>query len=372
MNASRRSARALALAAGIVVVVGMAGGVPSAVSATSTTKADMARHVVLAKGLDNPRQLQRLKGGDFLIAEAGHGANNPANCSGSGSDAFCVGITGKVTRLRAGHLTHVMTGLMSGAGKDGSFAVGSDGAGRLPGGPYYAIETWAPPESIPPGLPSGQLGWLLARSPGGTLTKVANITGYERRYDPDGEGFDSDPYSVLVLDGQVLVADAAGDDILSVRNGHTSLWAAMHEYGPKVDPVPTTLAKTPQGDVLVGELHSEIPHQAHVWLYDRSGNRLRGWPGFTTITGVARAGDGTLYVSELFGGVCTFDQIPDCFPGRVVKVAPDGTRTHINVPFPAGIVTNRGRVYVNAFSIAPASGFGGNPEWSGQLWQVFP
>ena len=68
---------------------------------------------------------------------------------------------------------------------------------------------------------------------------------------------------------------------------------------------------------------------------------------------------------------CGFDQIPDCFPGRVVKVAPDGTRTHVNVPFPAGIVTHLGRVYVNAFSVDPATGFGGNPAWSGQLWQIF-
>jgi hypothetical protein len=266
-----------------------------------------------------------------------------------------------------------MTGLMSAAGADGTFAVGSDGADRVPGGPYQAIETYAPPSQVPPGLPAGQLGWLLAKQPGGTLYKAGNITRYERIHDPDGEGFDSDPYSVLTLDKhQTLVADAAADDVLSVRDGKVSLWAAMQEYGPKVDPVPTVLAQTPQGAILVGELHSEIPHAAHVWLYNREGQRLRGWPGFTTVTGVARAGNGTLYVSELFGGPCGFDQIPKCFPGRVVKVAPDGTRTHVAVPFPAGIVTIAGRVYVNAFSVSPASGFGGNPAWSGQLWQIFP
>ena len=118
--------------------------------------------------------------------------------------------------------------------------------------------------------------------------------------------------------------------------------------------VPTVLSKGPHAKIYVGELPLEIPHAAHVWQYDPFGNRERGWPGFTTVPGVARGGDGSLYVSELFGGTCTFDQIPNCFPGRVVEVAPDGTRTHVSVPFPAGIVTHLGRVYVNAFSITPA------------------
>jgi hypothetical protein len=371
-NVRLRHPRMLAAATGVLALVGAAAVSTTPVDAKPSAGPQMARHVVIYSGLDNPRQLQRLQGGDFLVAEAGHGANDPHNCVGSGDNRMCAGTTGKVTRLRQGQATHVMTGLMSLAGGDGSFAVGSDGAGRFPGGPYYTIETWAPPSQMPPGLPAGQLGKLLSKWPGGTLHFAGNITRYERLNDPDGEGFDSDPYSVLVLNRQVLVADAAGDDILSVRNGHVRLWAALQEYGPKVDPVPTVLAKGPGGNILVGELHSEIPHQAHVWLYDRSGNRLRGWPGFTTITGVSRDRDGSLYVSELFGGTCGFNQIPSCFPGRVVKVAPDGTRTHVNVPFPAGIVAHLGRVYVNAFSVAPATGFGGNPDWSGQLWQVFP
>jgi hypothetical protein len=221
-------------------------------------------------------------------------------------------------------------------------------------------------------MPAYQLGRLLGKWPGGKLFPVANISGYERRHDPDGQGYDSNPYGVLALPGRILVADAAGNDILSVRpDGRISLWAMLNHYGPVIDAVPTTVVAGPGAKLYVGELHSEVPHKARVWQFDRAGNKEDVWNGFTTVTGVARAGDGTLYVSELFGGACGFDQIPDCFPGRVVKVAPDGTRTHVNVPFPAGIVTTKGRVYVNAFSVSPANGFGGNPDWSGQLWQIF-
>lgn len=368
---SRRS-KLLVGTTGALALVGAAAAAQSPVVAAQNTGPQIAHHVVIATGLDNPRGLSRMLNGDFLVAEAGHGANNPNNCVGSGGNETCFGITGKVTRIHNGQPEHIITGLMSIAGQDGSFAIGSDDASHIPGRPYQVIETYADPSQVPPGLPAGQLGRLLEKSQGGTLHWAGNITAYERNHDPDGEGFDSDPYAVLQLKNQTLVADAAGDDILSVKDGHVSLWALMPEYGPKYDAVPTTISKGPHGAIYIGELHSELQHKAKVWQYDRRGNVIRSWTGFTDVTGVARGGDGSLYVSELLGGVCTPDQIPTCFPGRVVKVAADGTRTHVNVPVPAGIVTHVGKVYVNAFSIAPASGFGGNPAWSGQLWQVFP
>jgi hypothetical protein len=274
---------------------------------------------------------------------------------------------------RHGHHKTVMQGLLSGAGADGSFAVGSDGAAKRLDGPYYSIITYAPPDVLPQGLPGWQSGKLVAKpAKGGKLHAVANITAFERRHDPDGEGFDSDPYSVLALPHQVLVADAAGDDIISVgRGGKMSLWALLPEYGKKVDAVPTVLTRGADGYIYVGELHSEKVGKAKVWKYDHQGHRLRSWGGFTTVTGVARSANGTLYVSELFGGSCTFDQIPQCFPGRVVRVKPNGDRSYRKVPFPAGVAVRHGKVFVSAFSISPAKGFGGNPDWSGAVWRIF-
>ncbi len=352
MKSSRlsRHPRRIVAATGLVALVGAVAMAPAQVSAAAGAKPTEVKHVVIRSGLDNPRQLQWLAGGDFLVAEAGHGSTDPDNCSGSGSAALCIGTTGKVTLVHSGQATRAISGLLSAAGKDGTFATGSDGASHRPNGPYYAIVTGGSPEQLPPGVPAFQLGRLLGKYPGGKIFSVANISAFERRYDPDGEGYDSNPYSVLALPGQVLVADAAGNDILRVRDGHVSLWAMLNHYGPTIDAVPTTVASGPHEKVYVGELHSEVPHAARVWQFDRAGTVERHWGGFTTVTGVARAGDGSLYVSELFGGGCTIDQVPDCFPGRVVKVASDGTRTHLNVPFPAGIVTHQGRIYVNAYS----------------------
>ncbi|MFY0409089.1 ScyD/ScyE family protein [Solicola sp. PLA-1-18] len=331
-----------------------------------------AAPVVVVSGLDNPRQLTQTPSGKLLIAQAGHGSYQKKNCVGTGEDTQCIGLTGKVTLVSNGKKKNVMRGLLSAAGPDGTFAVGSNGAAKRRGGPYLSVISYAPPESFPAGIPSRQAGKLISKRIGGTNRVNADITAFERRRDPDGEGVDSNPYSVLSWKGRTLVADAAGDSILKVsKRGHVALFHTMKEYGKTVDAVPTVLAPDKRtGNVLVGELHSEQPGKARVWALNAKGKPVRSWKGFTTVTGVARSKRGTLYVSELFGGSCTFDKIPSCFPGRVVKVAPDGTRTTVDVPFPAGVVVRNGKVYVNAFSTSPAKGFGGNPAWTGQLWRL--
>lgn len=318
------------------------------------------RYSVVRSGLDNPRQLQILKTGNVLVAEAGHGANSPAGCSEEG----CMGRTGKVTLLtgRASRAATVLDRLLSLSGEDGSFATGADGASKRPGGAYVAIMG---------GGPGRQSGKLVAPGPEGGVRIIADISRYEARNDPDGEGVDSNPYAVLARRGSYLVADAAGDAILRVGlDGRISTWAVLPEYGPKVDAVPTSISQGADGYIYVGELHSEMRGKARVLKYDQDGNLVGRIGGFTTVTGVDRAADGTLYVSELFGGPCGFDQIPTCFPGRVVKVAPNGTRRYLRVPFPAGIGVRGSRVVVSAFSVAPESGFGGNPDWSGAVWRL--
>lgn len=362
-----RRGLAAASAAALVAATFTPGGTATARPADGDPLAAMAgKYTVIRAGLDNPRQINILGRGQILVAEAGHGKT-------SCDQPFCAGFTGQVTLLtgKTQRAVPIMTKLLSAAGSDGSFAVGADGASKRPGGNYYAVMTYPPAgEQLPPGVKKRQLGKLLSRGPAGRLRVVANISRYEINNNPDGEIVESNPYSVLALKDQILVADAAGDSILSVRNGRVRLWALMPEYGPRLDAVPTVISKGGDGDIYVGELHSFRSGKAKVHRFDRDGNVLRSWGGFTTVTGVDRAADGTLYVSELFGGPCGFDRIPRCFPGRVVKIAPNGKRTYLPVPFPAGIAVRGQRVVVAAFSISPATGFGGNPEWSGAVWRL--
>jgi hypothetical protein len=349
-----------ALVAGATLTGGGGAAGTSSPAATDPLAAVEGRYHVVRSGLDNPRSLQIMASGKVLIAEAGHGADSEAGCSEQG----CRGRTGQVTLLtgQSSKAARILGGLLSLAGPDGSFAVGADGASRRPGGRYVAIIA---------GGPGRQGGKLVTRGPRGGVRILADIARYERRHNPDGEVVESNPYAVLGLRGGFLVADAAGDSILKVTaGGRIRTWAVLPEYGERVDAVPTVISKGADGDIYVGELHSEQRGKAKVLRYNRAGKLLERWGGFTSVTGVDRGNDGTLYVSELFGGPCTFDRIPRCFPGRVVRVRPNGNRDYLAVPFPSGIGVEGKRVLVNAFSTSPQTGFGGNPEWSGAVWRL--
>ena len=99
----------------------------------------------------------------------------------------------------------------------------------------------------------------------------------------------------------------------------------------------------------------------------RSGRR-----GFTTIQGCGFDKWGNFYATEFQTGGLNFD--PTASPlGDVVKVAANGTRTHLGVGqlfWPSGFAAGSdGSIYVSNCSIAPAAGFGPCPK-GGQLVRI--
>jgi hypothetical protein len=351
---------------------------------------------VIARGLNNPRQLSLPVDQALLIAEAGKGG---PDCSGTGEDETCVGTTGSVTAKflpqwnGTGHSARIVTGLASAGGPDGSFAVGSDGVSQRLGGPLFVQETYAPPDVLPAPI-AEQAGKLLAARPFRAPQTVADISAYELAHDPDGMGIDSNPYAVLALRDKVLVADAAANTVFQVdRHGTVAVFHVFHnivndvtttatDEFPGFDPtpafpginwVPTSLAEGPHGEIYVGGLAGELPGQAQVvQLNPYTGSVVRTWTGFTTITGIAVGRDGSLYVSQL--------EAPEAAPinpmvvGVLTKVAPNGTHTDKDVPFPAGVaVDSWNNVYVAAFSGSPDTGLAGAPagaDTSGQVWRL--
>lgn len=373
--------RGMLAATAAVVTVALLPGVAAA--APSRTSAP----VVVVSGLNNPRQLSLVDGVELFIAEAGRGG--PTEVPGGGQEGpLFVGTTGSVSVVLLPQLAHnrtpwrVLTGLLSGAAPDGSAATGSDGvSARGLFGPVYVAETFVPPKVLSPALNRTQNGKLLRARPFRPVFPVADISAYEAKNDPDGMGVESNPYAVLALrDGQ-LVADAAANAVLRVdARGRISVFHVFANVrtGPcaaQFDPpqfpgcnfVPTSLATDRSGNVYVGSLSSLVPGEAQVVKLNPSGTRvLKVWGGFTTVNGLAVDRQGAVYVSQLFGEQTN----PAGPPGVLTKVSPNGTRTDVDVPFPAGVAVDAlGHVFVSAFSIAPATGLGG-PGTSGQVWRL--
>lgn len=336
---------------------------------------DRGGPTVVASGLNNPRQIALTLGdGLLLIAEAGKGGSECQPDPMDPTSQFCTGNSGSISSVFVPQFgshrgtVDLVTGLASGAGPDGSFATGSQGVSN---------RTFADIKIV-----SDFEGNLLKARAFGTATPQANIAAYEEANDPDGQGVESNPYGVLALRGRTLVADAAGNSVLSVtEDGTITTFAVLPNITDGLctdqpndngttgcDFVPTSLAEGPDGAIYVGGLGAETPGAGRVVKLDpTSGAVLATWGDLFTVTGVAVGRDGSVYASELFGGD---PEAP--VPGNLVKIAADGTRTAKTVPFPAGLAVDKfNNVYVSAFSTSPEGGLGiPDTDSSGQIWRL--
>ena len=344
-----------------VALAATAGIAPAAATAGHGQGKPVIR--VIAKGLDNPRQLS-YDDGHVYVAEAGRGGRK---CVGAGPEGeTCVGLSSAVTKIYwdGGAWKHrrVVQGLPSGAAPDGGFATGVDGVSARQG-ELWGVETYAPPEAgIPTKPPWNTLGKLL-RVRHGKARIAADITAVELKYNPHKASVESNPYAVLALpDGRKIVADAAGNDLVVVsRHGKARPLTVFPDHDGNQS-VPTSLALGPDGKLYVGDLNGEAAKPtARVWRVDPWSGKILGWKsGFGSISGIAFNDDGDLYVSQLFAGVVT-------------KVS-HGKRTHVKVPFPAGVAVDPydGKVYVSAWSVADRDGtvLEGRKTPGGQVWKI--
>ncbi|MDN3024541.1 ScyD/ScyE family protein [Streptomyces sp. S.PB5] len=344
-----------------VALTATAGIAPATASGGSGAGKPTVR--VIATGLDNPRQLS-YDSGHLYVAEAGRGGKK---CIGEGPEGeTCIGLSSAVSKIYwdGGAWKHyrVVRGLPSGAAPDGGFATGVDGVSALYG-ELWGVETFAPPEAgVPTGPPWNKLGKLLKITHGKART-AADITAVELKYNPHKANVESNPYAVLALpDGRKIVADAAGNDLVVVSpHGKARPFTVFPDHD-KHESVPASLALGPDGSLYVGELNglTEKP-TARVWKVDPWTGKILGWKsGFGPITGIAFNNSGDLYVSQLLQGVVT-------------KVS-GGQRTHVKVPFPAGVTVDPydGKVYVSAWSIADRDGtvLEGEKTPGGQVWKI--
>jgi len=347
----------------LTAVMTLALLVPSAAASGPQVK-------VIASGLDNPRGLTVGPSGVVYVTEAGSGGTLVCMPGPEGGDV-CGGKSGAITKITSHGQRRVVRGLPSFAAPDGSSAIGpSDIAFSNHGKAFVTLGLGADP-AVRAGLPKGlkSAGWLIrANVHSGHWARYVDIAGFEAKKNPDGVVPDSNPNSVAIgRHGRVVVADAGGNDLLSVRKHHRTKVLAVFPATPGVpspfgpvdmQAVPTSVARGPHGSWYVGQLtgfpfpvggakvFKVVPGKAPKVVAE----------GFTNIIDIAVAKDGSLLVLEIArNGLLSGD-----LAGRLVKVKKDGTQKEIVVDglvAPGGLAVGRnGAIYISNYSVFPDMG----------------
>jgi hypothetical protein len=331
------------------------------VALAGTSGAGAATTRVVMSGLDNPRGLAFGPEGALYVAEAG--AGGPGPCIELLGEPQCYGPTGAVSRLWRGEQERVATGLPS-YGSAASTTGPHDISFLGRGGAYVTIGLGLA------GLPRSefavgdQFGWLVHMRASGGWKPIADIAAYEFAANPDGGPLDSNPYGLLAEPGSRVVADAGANALFRVAaNGDISTLATFAArpnptpIGPPfIDSVPTAVAVGPDGAYYVAEL-TGVPFAqglANIYRVVAGQAPTVAWSGFTTVIDIAFGPDGSLYVLEHSTGPVFF-----ALPGRLLKVAPDGTRSTVidGLMRPGSVAVGRdGALYVSHRSTSIGTG----------------
>jgi hypothetical protein len=367
MRARFRSRRWLLTTA----AVGVAMLASSLGRATPTAAASIVTRVM--RGLDNPRGLAFGPQGALYVAEAGRGGPGP--CTMNGTVRYCYGPSGAVSRLWKGGQTRVATGLPSIAQvgnpaiPDGTRAEGPNDIAFLGVGDADITIGLEQDPAFRDLFPEfAGFGRLVHMAASGEWRFVADLAGYEQAYNPDqalyspfpGGGLpDSNPYGVLAEPGGSIVADAGGNDLLRVAaSGEVSLVALMPPVAAARDgsSVPTSIAVGPDGAYYIGQL-TGAPFRdgaASVYRLVPGGGPQLFLTGFKAIVDLAFDHGGNLYVLQHATG-----QTMLTGPGKLIRIAPDGTRTTVldNLDRPTSVAIGPdGAVYLTNHGLSAGDG----------------
>jgi hypothetical protein len=340
------------------------GGITVCAMLVAAAAAQAQSFEVVTSALNNPRGLAFAPNGALYVVEAGIGGTQ--NCHVGPTGPRCFGLSGAIVRidLRRGITETVVDGLpslapSSGASATGPHDLGFQGQGNL----YFTIGFGGNPalRKTALGAAGSQMARVAQALPNGSVRFTADLGTYEGDNNPDDDLPDTNPYGILVLPGRRIVADAGANALLEISaNGDIRTLAVFPEFqlpmAPVRDAVPTGLALGPDGAYYVGQL-TGAPFGvgiANVFRVPPEGGDPEIYAeGFTNIIDIAFGADGSLYVLQIAS------PIPNFAGGALIRVAPDGTRTPINVPLfaPGGIaIANDGTIYVTNNSTSPGGG----------------
>lgn len=333
---------------------------------------------VIASGLNNPRGLAFAPNGQLYVTEAGSGGTGRCLVLADHRTA-CYGETGAVTQVDPTGKTpfkRIITGLPSLAAQPGGFGgLGPQNISFLGGGNAKVVLGLGADAPLRKdiGPKSMLLGTVLQVNMEGNWKAGADIASFEFTNNPVPGGADSDPYGVVAMPNQDVVADAGANALYSVTaNGKISTLATFPSRMVAAPPqlglppgammpmqsVPTSVIDGKDGWLYVGEL-TGFPFPvggANVYRLQPDGNLKQTYAtGFTNIIALAFDAWHRLYVLEIGSGA-SFTSPPLLSPGRLVRVNPDGSKTVVydKLFYPGGLaIGDDNAAYVTNNGIVP-------------------
>jgi len=313
--------RSLIVGVLLMALIGAAGAPPAAAQPTPPSVPPNA--TVVATGLINPRGFTFAPDGALVVAESGAVPDGFEAPLGPPTPMFrpATTTTGRVSRvdLGTGERTTLAEGLPSSAGSFGD-TLGPSAVAYL-GSDLYVLITAGPVHGWP-NYPSG----VYKANADGTVRPVANLDAFNSKSPvafiaPDDEI--SNPYDMVAADGALWITDGNRAQVYKVTPDGAIARVADLSTG---HPVVTGIAASPSGGVVTVE-PTAVPYvkgSGRVMKISPSGESSVIARVVTTGTGVALAGDGTIFVvehSESLG------QPPFMSPatGRVALLTADGT-----------------------------------------------
>jgi hypothetical protein len=341
--------------------------------------------VVIATGLDNPRQLS-FDGYDLYVAESGTGGDQGC-MPGPEGDEVCFGETGSVTKVDRWGQRRVLTGLPSRAAPDGSAATGPTDVAVDHGRYAVLMGLGADPavragDDVPDFAPlfgtllGGKLWgghhWRARHGSHGTGWRVlADVSAHESDANPDGAQVDSNPVGLARGRFGWIVADAGGNDVV-----HASWWGDVSTLGVfptrlvppppflppgdiPMDAVPTSAVLGPDGALYVSQL-TGFPFPdggANIWRLVPGQAPTIYAGGLTNVTDLAWH-RGRLYAVQLADDGLLAVPEGELSSGSLVRVDTGGAHQVVadGLVAPYGLALSGRSAYVTTCSVCPGAG----------------